>query len=168
MMSDDSQRRQGRPLIGVGALIFSSARDSVLLIERGAEPSKGLWSLPGGLVERGETLHQACARELREETGIGAALRGQVKVIERILRGDSGEVAYHYLIIDYWGYQDGGALKAGSDVSAASWFAIEDLDALKTTRGLLDVIHRGLSLAFGEAPSTPLFVEIDDADADNR
>ncbi len=157
-MSDRDDRRSGRPLIGVGAVLLSDDLRWVLLIERGSPPAVGAWSIPGGLVERGETLREACLRELKEETGLEAELRGEVKVLERIL-GPAAAPRYHFLIIDFWGKARGGELRAGSDVRQARWVPLEavgDLD--HTTWGLEEVVRRAATLARGEQPTTALFV----------
>ena len=88
-----------QPVVGVGGVVLCG--DEVLVVQRGAEPSKGLWSIPGGAVEVGESLAEACAREVAEETGLQVRVGPMVEVIERILRDDRGRVEYHYVLIDF-------------------------------------------------------------------
>lgn len=153
----DSRRHSTRPLLGVGALLLDETQGRVLLIERGAPPSQGLWSLPGGLVEAGESLLDACARELLEETGLLADFESSpLKLIERLLRDAAGALEYHFLIVDFLGRLRGGELHAGSDVRRAEWVALDEVASLPTTRGLQEVIDRGLALRQGERPKTPL------------
>lgn len=151
------RRRNGPPLIGVGAVLLSEQLDRVLLIQRGAPPAKGKWSVPGGLVERGERLIAACEREVLEETGLIADLHDQpAKLLERTIHDDDGSLEYHYLIVDFWGHVRGGALCAASDVQRAEWVEIPDLTRLDATAGLDKVVHRAIELARSTPPTSPL------------
>lgn len=106
------------PLVGVGAVIVQNGR--VLLIRRGSEPMKGRWSIPGGLVEVGETLIQATARECLEETGLQVEPVMLIELLDRIHR-EEARVRYHYVIADYLCRVTGGQPRAGSDASAVYW-----------------------------------------------
>ena len=106
------------PLVGVGAVIVNAGR--VLLVRRGSEPMKGCWSLPGGLVELGETLLDAVEREVKEETGLVVEPLELIEVLDRIHR--QGErVQYHYVVADYLCRAVGGDLQAASDAAAVRW-----------------------------------------------
>lgn len=122
------------PVCAVGAFIFD--RERVLVIQRGTPPGEGLWSLPGGKLEPNETLAQAVAREVREETGLIVEVGPLACVVERI--GDD----YHFVILDYLARAIGGALAAASDVRDARWVTDDELAALPHTEGLLDVLAR--------------------------
>lgn len=135
------RRYPKHPLLGVGALIFQ--RDRVLMVERGGEPLKGWWSIPGGLVETGESLEDAIRREVREETGLEIRPAGMLQVFERIMRDSRGTVEYHYVLVDYVCRVRGGALRAGDDVSRAEWVRRPDLKKLQITEGTLAVIEKG-------------------------
>jgi len=106
------------PLIAVGAVVVDAGR--VLLVRRGAEPLRGEWSLPGGLLELGESLTAGVLREVREETGLVVEPLELIELLDRIHR--VGErVRYHYVIADYLCRVIGGALQAASDADAVRW-----------------------------------------------
>ncbi len=110
------------PLVGVGAVVVNEGR--VLLVRRGAEPLKGHWSLPGGLLEVGESLSDGVVREVREETGLLVEPVELVELLDRIHKenGHEGErVRYHYVIADYLCRVVGGQLQAASDADAVRW-----------------------------------------------
>jgi ADP-ribose pyrophosphatase YjhB (NUDIX family) len=106
------------PLVGVGAVVVHEGR--VLLVRRGHEPLKGRWSLPGGLLELGESLTAGAAREVLEETGLVVEPVELVELLDRIHRLQE-RVRYHYVIADYLCRVTGGTLKAGSDADAVRW-----------------------------------------------
>lgn len=106
------------PLVGVGAVVVDQGR--VLLVRRGTEPMKGHWSLPGGLVELGETLAAAVVREVREETGLTVEPLELIELLDRIHR-EGERVRYHYVIADYLCRVAGGQLRAASDAEAVRW-----------------------------------------------
>src|ERR1022692_1463472 len=112
----DDRRNPKRPLVGVGAIILK--RDRILMAQRGKQPLKGWWSLPGGALETGESLADGVRREVREETGLEVRPLGILKVFERIMRDASGAPEYHYVLIDYICRITGGALAPGDDVCA--------------------------------------------------
>ena len=129
-----------QPLVGVGAVVFKG--DEVLLVRRGQEPALGSWSLPGGLVELGETLAAAIKRELVEETGLTVTLLGISAVAERIFPDPDGRIAYHYVLLDYLCDYAGGELTPGSDITAARFVALSDLAAFDLPQFTADVIRR--------------------------
>jgi len=135
----DSRRYPKRPILGVGALIFRHNR--ILLVERGKEPLKGWWSLPGGVLETGESLEEGIRREVREETGLEIKPVSLATIFERIIRDDKGRAEYHYVLIDYICRVIGGTAAAASDVSALEWVAEKDIGDYKLTEGSLPVIQ---------------------------
>jgi 8-oxo-dGTP diphosphatase len=138
-----SREYPDNPLVGVGAVIVQDNR--VLLIRRGQPPQLGEWSLPGGVVECGETLREAVVREAREETGLLVERGEMLGVYERVIRGDDGRVRYHYVLIDFLCRAIAGELKAGSDAADVRWFAREELPALNLTHDANDVVAKGLA-----------------------
>jgi len=124
-----------RPLVGVGGVVFEGGK--VLIVKRGSEPSYGRWSIPGGLVNLGETAAEACAREVAEETGVIVEVGEVVDVCDYIERDDDGRVRFHYVIIDFLAAPVGGSLRAGSDALDARFVRaeeLEDYDLTRTTR----------------------------------
>jgi len=133
------------PRVGVGAVVLHGER--VLLVRRGRAPSVGRWTLPGGLVEVGETTREAIAREVAEECGCAIRVADIAGVFERIVRDEAGQVRYHYVLVDYLAYADTEAIVAGSDADEAQWVRLEEVERLETTDGLFDMIRRALALA---------------------
>lgn len=124
---------------GVGALIFKGR--AILLVERGGNPLKGYWSLPGGLLETGETLEEAVAREVLEETGLRVKPVEFFGIYQRIMRDAKGRAEYHYLLADYICRVTGGQLCAGDDVASVKWASRASLRDYKMTEGTLNVIE---------------------------
>jgi 8-oxo-dGTP diphosphatase len=145
------RRYPKHPLVGVGALIFtrSGRRGPILLVERGGQPLKGYWSLPGGLVETGELLEDAVRREILEETGLSVQPVGRFGIFERIMRDPQGRVEYHYLLVDYVCKVVGGKLRAGDDVSRAAWVRRAELDRYQITEGTREVIENAYARRTG-------------------
>ena len=131
------------PLVGVGAVVIQENR--VLLIRRGQPPLLGEWSLPGGVLECGETLRDAVVREAREETGLVVETGEMLGVYERIIPGNAGRVRYHYVLLDFLCRPLGGELKAGSDAADVRWFTREELPALNLAYDASDVVTKGLA-----------------------
>jgi len=140
----ESERRYpARPLVGIGAVVLSDAGD-VLLVKRRHEPLAGQWSLPGGMLELGESLEAGVARELLEETGLHVSVGPVVEVFDRILLDDTGKVRYHFVLVDYLCRVRGGDLLAGSDVEAAAWVSPPDIDGQHMTEKAKAVIAKAL------------------------
>jgi ADP-ribose pyrophosphatase YjhB (NUDIX family) len=137
----DDRRYPKRPLVGVGAIILK--RDRILMAQRGKEPLKGWWSLPGGALETGESLADGVCREVLEETGLEVRPLGILEVFERIMRDASGAPEYHYVLIDYMCRITGGDLRPGDDVCAVEWVKRRNLPKLRITEGTLGVIEKG-------------------------
>ena len=118
-MKDEIQREFPQtPFVGVGAVIVEEGR--VLLVRRGSEPLKGHWTLPGGVLEVGESLVDGVKRETKEETGLEVEVIELIELLDRIHRHES-RVRYHYVIADYLCRVTGGELRAASDADAVRW-----------------------------------------------
>lgn len=132
-----------RPIVGVGAVIIDSGR--VLLVKRGSPPLLGQWSLPGGVVELGETLRSAAEREAREETGLIVKAGQVLEVLDRIIPGEGGRAQYHYVLIDFLCRITGGGLLAGGDAADAIWANESDLGKFNLEKPALQVIQKGFA-----------------------
>ena len=137
----DDRRYPQRPILGVGALIFRD--DSILLVQRAKEPLKGYWSLPGGVLETGESLAEGIMREVREETGLEVEPLAVLEIFERIIRDAEGRPEYHYVLIDYICRVTGGHLAAADDASRVEWAPRHLLSNYQITTGTLPVIEKG-------------------------
>ena len=128
------------PMVGVGIITFND-ENKVLLVKRGNEPSKGLWSIPGDMVELGERVRDAGIREAKEECNIVIEPEEVIAVVDIILEDKDGKVKYHYILIDYLAKFIGGELRPQSDVVDACWFSqqeLEELDIPEVTRNVLE------------------------------
>ncbi len=127
----------------MGALIIEG--DRILLVERGTQPLKGWWSLPGGVLECGETLASGIAREVLEETGLVVEPLAVLEIFERIIPDASGRAEYHYVLVDYICRVTGGTLAAADDVSRVAWIERDALCDYKITEGTVPVIEKAFA-----------------------
>jgi 8-oxo-dGTP diphosphatase len=143
-----------RPIPGVGAVVLREVdgRAQVLLIRRVSEPMAGGWSLPGGAIELGETVREACVREVLEETGLRVQPVREIESVDIIHRDAAGRVQYHYLVVDVLCRVVGGELLSGSDASEVAWAdvtrVLESGDFALTPRACT-VIRRALTMNEG-------------------
>lgn len=133
-----------RPILGVGGLIFDG--DRILLIKRAKDPGRGRWSIPGGAVELGETVHQALIREMDEEVGLGVRPGPLVEVVERIFRDDDERITYHYIILDYLCRVVSGRPRPGSDASDVRFVEPDRWDDYQIGGLATSVLEKGLAL----------------------
>jgi 8-oxo-dGTP diphosphatase len=134
------------PMAAVGAIVVKGSK--ILLVKRGQEPDKGLWAIPGGHVELGETLAEAAEREILEETGIIIKARKIVYAFDMIEKDDAGHIRFHYVIVDFIADFINGELRAADDVSEARWVTAHEMYALPmntiTQKVLRETINFGL------------------------
>jgi 8-oxo-dGTP diphosphatase len=135
------------PLVGVGAIIIEDGR--VVLVKRGHAPLQGKWSIPGGVLEVGETLRKAVVREAREETGLTIEPGELLGVFERVVPDEQGRMRYHYVLIDFLCRSVAGALIAADDAEEARWFRRDELGGLELARETEEVILTGFEKAAG-------------------
>ena len=129
------------PLVGVGAIIIEDGR--VLLVKRGHPPLAGEWSIPGGVLEVGETLREAAIREAREETCLRVEPADLLGVYDRVSRDDDGGTVYHYVLIDFLCRRVGGKARAADDADEVRWFTLEEAGELALPEDTAEVIRLG-------------------------
>jgi 8-oxo-dGTP diphosphatase len=117
--------------VNCAGAVVRDGEGRVLLVLRANEPSRGLWSIPGGRIEPGESAPDAAVREVREETGL------DVEAGELLLTADLGP----YVVADYAATVTGGTLVAGDDALDARWFTAAELATLPMSPGLLDALR---------------------------
>jgi len=134
-----------RPIVGVGAVIVENGR--ALVVRRGTEPLKGEWSIPGGVVELGETLRQAAAREAQEETGLEVEAGEVLEVVDRIMRDPQQKVQYHYVLVDFLCRRISGEARPGADASELYWISPDELESFPIADSAAAVLRKGLDAA---------------------
>jgi 8-oxo-dGTP diphosphatase len=140
-----------RPVVGIGGVIIERGR--TLLIRRGSEPLRGEWSIPGGMMEIGESLEEGVARELLEETGIEVRVLELIEVFDRIYQDDSSSGAdvkrrprFHFVIVDYLCERLGGEPRAGSDVTDVAFAREEELARFNLTEIATRVVKKAFAM----------------------
>jgi len=117
-----------RPITAAHAVVFR--RDRVLLVKRAHQPSQGRWSVPGGMIELGETIRDAAQRELREECGIEIEVDKVVNVVDNIIPDERGHIRFHYVVIYLLARYVSGEAHPYSDALEVRWATREELDTL--------------------------------------
>ncbi len=135
----ESREYPSRPLVGAGAIVIR--RGHVLLVKRKFQPNRGLWALPGGLVEVGESVQEAVLREIKEETGLTVRLVGLFDVGTDIHLDDRSKPRYHYVLIDFIAMPVSGRVRLNDESSAYGWFSSAEIEKLKMSRGTRDVLQ---------------------------
>ena len=118
-----------------------------LLIRRGSAPLEGQWSIPGGMLELGESIEEGVRRELAEETGIEVRVSALIEVFERVIPGEGGRTRYHFVILDYLCEMVAGEARAASDVIDVAWAGEDELEKFALTPIAARVIRRAFEMA---------------------
>ena len=129
------------PLVGVGAIIIQDGR--VLLVKRGHPPLAGEWSIPGGVLELGETVRAAAVREAREETCLTVEPAELLGVYDRVLRDDAGRTLYHFVLIDFLCRPVAGQAQAADDADEVRWFTPAEVEKLELAEDTAEVVRLG-------------------------
>ena len=136
-----SRRYPAAPLVGVAVAVYNT-QGQMLLVQRGRPPGKGTWGLPGGLIDLGERLTAAAAREVMEEVGVTIALGDLVTTYETILHDDEGKLEYHYVVLEYWAHYLSGTPVADDDAADVAWVGIDELPSYALNRRQLEILHK--------------------------
>jgi 8-oxo-dGTP diphosphatase len=137
-----------QPIVGVGAVVIHDGR--ALLIRRGGEPLAGEWSIPGGVLELGETLRAGAEREAREETGLIVRAGERLDVFESIVPSPDDRTRYHYVLVDFLCAVEGGELCAGGDAAEVRWATPSELEALDLRPSIRAVLKQAFALTSSE------------------
>lgn len=139
----DAREYPERPIVAVGGVVIHEGR--VLLVRRGQPPLEGRWSIPGGVLEAGETIADGIVRELGEETGSRVRVLELIEIYEKVLRDDQGFPKYHFVILDYACEFLEGTAKAAGDAAEVMWAIEQQLDSLALTTAAKRVIRKAFS-----------------------
>ena len=129
-------------MIGVGAIIIQNGK--ILIVRRGSEPGKGKWSVPGGLVELGETVEQTVVREVKEECGLDVEVDELIDVVDSMTFDENGKLKYHFVILDFFVKIKGGELRPGNDAKGALWVPLEEVEKYDLTKTFREFLKRNM------------------------
>jgi ADP-ribose pyrophosphatase YjhB (NUDIX family) len=135
---NDARTYPARPILAVSAAVIHEGR--VLIVRRARPPASGLYTLPGGGVEAGETLHDAVRREVLEETGLVIEPVALAGYREAIVRDADHRVSRHFVILPFAARLAGGTLALNEELSEAEWTTQAKIAGLKTTDGLAEIV----------------------------
>lgn len=131
-----------RPIVGVGAVIVDNGR--AVLVRRGTDPLRGEWSIPGGVLELGETVRAGAEREALEETGLVVKAGDVLGIFDRVVPGENGRTRFHYVLIDFLCNRVSGELRAGGDAAEARWVNLQELSEIPIAEPAAGLIRRAL------------------------
>ncbi|MEM2768037.1 MAG: NUDIX hydrolase [Candidatus Bathyarchaeia archaeon] len=131
-----------QPVVGVGAIIICNGK--ILLEKRRSDPGRGKWSVPGGIVELGESPENAVIREVKEETGLDVENPELIDVVNNVILDEKGVIQYHFVIVDYFVKLRGGELKAADDAEELRWVALEEAEKYNITNTLRAFLKRNM------------------------
>jgi ADP-ribose pyrophosphatase YjhB (NUDIX family) len=132
------------PVVCVGGVVVRNGR--ALIVKRAHEPRKGEWSLPGGLLELGESLQDAVRREIKEETMLDVAVGPILETFDRVHRDERGRIRYHFVIVDFVCWPESGEAMPGSDADAVAWVSFKEIDDYRVNAHAKAVIEKGLGV----------------------
>ena len=132
------------PVVGVGGVVVRKGR--ALIVKRAHEPRKGEWSLPGGLLELGESLQDAVRREIKEETTLDVTVGPILETFDRVHRDDRGRIRYHFVIVDFVCWPDDGEAMPASDAAGVAWVSFKEIDDYQVNAHAKAVIEKGLKV----------------------
>jgi 8-oxo-dGTP diphosphatase len=133
------------PVVGVGAVVVRSGK--ALIVKRAHEPRQGEWSLPGGLLELGESLQDAVRREIKEETSLDVEIGPVIETFDRVHRDDAGKIRYHFVIVDFVCWSVDGEAVSGSDADGVAWVTADEIDDYNVNAHAKAVIVKGLAVS---------------------
>jgi 8-oxo-dGTP diphosphatase len=133
-----------RPIVAVGAAVYRDER--VLIVQRGKAPSKGVWTVPGGAVDLGETMRQAVAREVLEECAIEVEVEEVVGILDNVVRDEQGRIRYHYAIVDFAARYKSGELRPSDELMDAAWITPAEFDRYGVPAKAREVLLNALNL----------------------
>jgi ADP-ribose pyrophosphatase len=139
MNGQNSNAYPSKPIIGVGAIVQKDRK--VLLVKRGVEPSIGLWAIPGGTLNLGESLRECAERELLEETGITAKAQECVYVFDFVEHDAQNKIKYHFVVIDFAAAYISGEPHGADDALEARWFSPRELNDIAVSKNTLTALH---------------------------
>ena len=148
-LDTDSRTYPSRPILAASIAVFRAGR--VLIATRTKPPGAGVWSLPGGLVEAGETIEAAALRELMEEVGVEARIVGFNRHVQRIDRDEEGRVRHHFVVASFVGVWTGGEATTGPEAGEVRWVDPRDLGDLATTPHLARILARAADICEQDA-----------------
>jgi 8-oxo-dGTP diphosphatase len=131
-------------VVGVGGVVVRNGR--ALIVKRAHEPRKGEWSLPGGLLELGESLQDAVRREIKEETMLDVAVGPILETFDRVHRDEHGRIRYHFVIVDFVCWPESGEAMPGSDADGVAWVSFKEIDDYRVNAHAKAVIEKGLGV----------------------
>ena len=140
-----SREYPSHPRVGVAAVVLRD--NQVLLVQRGRDPGKGSWGLPGGMLELGETLADGARREVMEECGVEIEVGPLVAVFEPMQRDEDGRLRFHYVVVDYLARYVSGKPSAGDDADDARWIDLDALERLPMRKETGEVIWKAVEMA---------------------
>lgn len=139
------RRYPDAPIVGAGVVVFDE-NGRVLLVQRGRPPRVGQWGIPGGMLELGERLVDAAAREVREECSIEIGIGGVAGVFEPITIDDAGRIEYHYVVVDFWACHVSGEAHAGDDAAGVAWVTMDEINEYALLPDSLRVVRDAYAL----------------------